>query len=703
MHTTKLLNMELKLMLNFLPVSIDDMKKRGWEELDFIFVSGDAYVDHPSFGSAILTRMLESLGFKVGIIAQPEWKSKNDFMKLGKPRLGFLVSSGNIDSMVNHYTASKKKRNDDFYSPGGKGGFRPDRAVIVYCNKIREAYGNVPIIIGGIEASLRRFAHYDYWDDKVRNSILVDSSANILVYGMGESPLTQVANLLNDGVRINEIRNVHGTCYMADNKDDLTDFIEISSLEAVLKSKQEYARAFKIQYEEQDPIRGKTIVQSHGVKYLVQNPPAMFLKTSELDNIYKYPYMREAHPMYQEAGGIPALNEVEFSITAHRGCFGGCNFCALTSHQGRIIQARSDESIINEATLLTKKSNFKGYIHDVGGPTANFRRPSCKKQLKQGVCKHRQCLFPEPCPNLEVDHKGYSSLLRRIQKLDKVKKVFIRSGIRYDYLLCDKNNDFFYDLVKNHVSGQLKVAPEHISKKVLKCMGKPGKEVYDKFKDKYFEINKKFGLEQYLVPYLMSSHPGSDLHSAIELAEYIRDMKYNPEQVQDFYPTPGSLSTAMYHTELNPLTGEKVYVAKTYEEKSMQRALLQFKNPKNYSLVLKALQLANREDLIGFGPKCLVKPHRDTRQPFKATTSASARSSSASASTSANKGKSKSSRTQKQDSQNSLNDNKKTNSINKKTNKSNNKFSTSPSHSPASKSSTFSSSSRSGKKSSKSR
>lgn len=601
-------------MPDFLPVSIDDMKKRGWNELDFILVSGDAYVDHPSFGHAIISRVLEGIGFKVGIIPQPNWKTKDDFMRLGKPRLAFLVSSGNIDSMVNHYTASKKKRNDDLYSPGGKGGYRPDRADIVYCNKIREAYGNIPIIIGGVEGSLRRFAHYDYWDDKVRNSILVDSSANLLIYGMGEKPIIEVASLLNYGESINEIRNVKGTCYMADDTTSVNDFIELPSFEAVTKSKKEYAKAFKIQYEEQDPIRGNYLVQKHGVKYLIQNPPAMFMKTEELDNVYKLPYTREYHPMYKEMGGIPALTEVEFSITAHRGCFGGCAFCAIHSHQGRIIQSRSDQSILAEATLLTRLPNFKGYIHDVGGPTANFRKPSCKKQLKHGVCKNRQCLFPEPCPNLEVDHREYSNLLRKLRKIEKVKKVFIRSGIRYDYLMCDKHMDFFYDLVKNHVSGQLKVAPEHISRKVLRYMGKPNKQIYDKFKDKYNEINKKFKLNQFLVPYLMSSHPGSDLYSAIELAEYIRDMKYNPEQVQDFYPTPGSLSTAMYFTEIDPLTGEKVYVAKTYEEKAMQRALLQFRNPKNYDLVLKALKLAHREDLIGFGSKCLIKPRSELQR-----------------------------------------------------------------------------------------
>ena len=598
-------------MSEFLPISMEDIKKRNWEELDFICVSGDAYVDHPSFGHAIITRLLESMGFKVGIIPQPNWKNKEDFMKLGKPKFAFLVSSGNIDSMVNHYTASKKKRNDDLYSPGGKAGYRPDRAVIVYCNKIREAYGNVPIIIGGVEASLRRFPHYDYWDDKVRNSILVDSGANLLIYGMAEKPLRETALLLSHGKAITEITEVKGTCYITDDINLLKNYIEMPALEAVLKNKKDYAAAFKIQYEEQDSIRGKNLVQKYGVKYLVQNSPAMFLSTPELDAVYNLNYTRTFHPIYKDQGGIPALTEVEFSITAHRGCFGGCNFCAIHSHQGRIIQPRSDKSILEEAALLTKLPNYKGYIHDVGGPTANFRKPSCKKQLKVGVCKHRQCLFPKPCPSLEVDHKAYASLLGKLRKVKGVKKVFIRSGIRYDYLLCDKSQDFFYDLVKNHVSGQLKVAPEHISNKTLGYMGKPGKQVYEKFKEKYYEINKKYDLKQFLVPYLMSSHPGCDLIAAIELAEYIKDMGYNPEQVQDYYPTPGSLSTAMYYTELNPITGEKLYVAKSYEDKAMQRALLQFNNPKNYELVLKALKLAHREDLIGSGSKCLIRPTRN--------------------------------------------------------------------------------------------
>lgn len=595
-------------MADFLPISLDDMKKRGWEQLDFIFVSGDAYVDHSSFGHSIVTRLFEHLGFKVGMISQPAWRSKDDFMRLRIPKIGFLVSSGNIDSMVNHYTAAKKRRHDDVYSPGGKAGYRPDRAVIVYCNRIREAYGDIPIIIGGIEGSLRRFAHYDYWDDRVRNSILIDSSADLLIYGMGEKPIMEIANLLSYGKKIKDIKDLKGTCYIADDLKGLEDYIELPSYEKVSTDKTEYAKAFKIQFEEQDSIRGRGMVQRHGGKYVVQNPPAMPVTTEELDMVYSLPYTRAIHPVYKKAGGIPALNEVQFSITAHRGCFGGCSFCALNFHQGRTIQPRSEESILKEAELFTKTPGFKGYIHDVGGPTANFRRPSCKKQLKAGVCKNRQCLHPAPCPNLEVDHTEYVKLLRKLRRVPGIKKVFIRSGVRYDYLLCDKNPEFFNELVKHHISGQLKVAPEHVSNKVLEQMGKPSRELYDKFVEKYFDINKKNNMNQYLVPYLMSGHPGSDLHAAIELAEYIRDMGYNPEQVQDFYPTPGSLSTAMYYTGINPLTGKKVYVPKSPEEKSMQRALLQFRNPKNYTLVYKALIKAGRTDLIGHGKKCLIPP-----------------------------------------------------------------------------------------------
>jgi len=596
--------------LSFLPICKEDMKKRGWNELDFIFVTGDAYVDHPSFGHAIITRLLESLGFKVGIISQPNWKTADDFIKLGKPKIAFLVSSGNIDSMVNHYTVNKKRRSEDVYSPGGKANLRPDRAVIVYCNKLREYFKDVPIIIGGIEASLRRFAHYDYWDDKVRRSILLDSNADLLVYGMGEKQILEIANLISYGKKITEIKNINGTCYVTKDISNLTDYIEIPSFEEVSKDKLKYAEAFKIQYQEQDPIKGKTLVQKHGNLYVVQNPPAKPLTVEEMDFIYSLPYTRTYHPIYKKYGGVPALKEVEFSIVSHRGCFGGCSFCALHFHQGRIIQKRSKESIIEEAKKLINLPNFKGYIHDVGGPTANFRNPSCKKQLKEGVCKNRQCLFPTPCPNLEVNHDEYLNILREIRKLPKVKKVFIRSGIRYDYVLLDKNDKFLIEVIKNHISGQLKVAPEHVCDKVLKIMGKPPRKLYDKFVKKYFDLNKKFGLKQYLVPYLMSSHPGSDLKAAIELAEYIRDMGYNPEQVQDFYPTPGSLSTTIYYTGINPLTGEKIYVPKDPEEKKMQRALLQFKDPKNYDLVYKALIKAKRTDLIGFDKKCLIPPKR---------------------------------------------------------------------------------------------
>jgi uncharacterized radical SAM protein YgiQ len=598
------------LLADFLPISIEDMKARGYDSLDFICVSGDAYVDHPSFGTAIVTRLLEYMGFKVGIIPQPNWKDKNDFMKLGKPNIAFLVSSGNIDSMVNHYTAAKRKRHDDIYSPGGKSGYRPDRAVIVYCNRIREAYKDVPIIIGGIEASLRRFAHYDYWDDRVRNSILVDSSADLLIYGMGENPLLEIGNLLKYGKNIKDIKDIRGTCYMADENSLPKDAIELPSFEKVSQDKMEYAKAFKIQFQEQDAVTGKALYQKHSLKYLVQNPPQYPLSTETMDLVYRLPYMRTYHPIYENLGGIPAIKEVEFSITSHRGCFGSCSFCALAFHQGRVIQRRSDESIIEEAEKLTKSKDFKGYINDIGGPTANFLEPSCKKQLTYGVCKDRQCLFPSPCPNLVIDHKNYLELLRKVRKIKGIKKVFIRSGIRYDYLIYDKNDEFFNELVKYHISGQLKVAPEHISDKVLKLMGKPSRKVYDRFVQKYNETNKKFGLNQFLVPYLMSSHPGSDMNAAIELAEYIRDMGYNPEQVQDFYPTPGSLSTAMYYTGINPLTGEKVYVPRTQEEKDMQRALLQYRNPKNYNLVYKALKLAHREDLIGYDKKCLIKPQK---------------------------------------------------------------------------------------------
>lgn len=596
----------MRLTNTFLPVNKEDLAARNIDTLDFIVVSGDAYVDHPSFGAAIIGRVLEAQGFTVGIIAQPDWRSLDDFKKLGKPNKAFLVTSGNIDSMVNHYTAAKRKRNEDLYSPGGKSGFRPDRALIVYCNKLKEAYKDVPIIIGGIEASLRRFAHYDYWDDKVRRSILLDTRADLLVYGMGERTIVQIGDLLRYGSDIKKLTSLKGTMYLTKDLQGLSDYIAIPSYEEVATDKKAYGEAFKIEALEQDDIRGKTIVQKHGTEYVVQNPPQSPLTVEEMDFFYNIPYTREYHPMYEAAGGIPALKEVKFSITSHRGCYGSCSFCALTFHQGRVIQNRSADSIVEEAKLLTSLKDFKGYIHDIGGPTANFRHRACKIQVERGTCKNKQCLFPAPCKNLIIDHSEYLNLLRRVRKLPGIKKVFVRSGIRYDYLIYDKSNEFFQELCQHHISGQLKVAPEHISDKVLKQMGKPSREVYDKFVDKYYHINKKLGKKQFLVPYLMSSHPGSDLKAAIELALYIKAMGYTPEQVQDFYPTPGSLSTTMYYTGFNPMTGEKVYVPRTQEEKDMQRALLQYKLPKNYNLVKKALIMAGREDLIGSHKNCLI-------------------------------------------------------------------------------------------------
>ena len=586
------------------------MAERGWDQLDFIFVSGDAYVDHPSFGPAILCRLLEKHGYRVGIIPQPDWHHKKDFTSLGKPRLGFLVSSGNLDSQLNRFTAAKKVRSKDSYSPGGEGGHRPERAVIVYSQKLRECYGKeVPIIIGGIEASLRRFAHYDYWHDKVMPSILAESGADLLIYGMGEKALVDVAGQLHQGIDVSLIQDVAGTCFKVPDFDYIWDYTAVPSFAQVKESKKKFAEAFKVEYLEQDAFRGKKLAQQNGEVCIVQNPPAMPLSTEEMDEIYDLPYERNWHPMYDAAGGVPAIAEVKFSITAQRGCFGGCNFCAIISHQGRIIQSRSDESILREAELLTKLPDFKGYIHDVGGPTANFHRTSCDMQLQRGTCHGKQCLSPDVCKNLIVDHSGYISLLRKLRALPGVKKVFIRSGIRFDYLMLAKD-EFLRELCEHHVSGQLKIAPEHISDRVTRMMGKSNRQVYTSFVERFNRMNQKLGKKQYLVPYFMSSHPGSKLEDAIELAEFIRDMGYHPEQVQDFIPTPGTLSTCMWYTGINPLTGDKVYSAKKPGEKLLQRVMMQYWLPQNYHLVKRALEIAHREDLIGFGPKCLIKPER---------------------------------------------------------------------------------------------
>ncbi len=593
----------------FLPISKEDMIERGWEECDFVLVTGDAYVDHHSFGTAIISRVLENAGYKVGIIAQPNWKNTDDFMKLGRPRLGFLVNGGNMDPMVNHYSVSKRQREKDLYSPGGQMGHRPDKATIVYCNKIREAYGDIPLVIGGIEASLRRFAHYDYWSDQVRKSILVDSGADLLVYGMSERQIVKVADAINDGFDPKYISFIDGTCYMANSLDEVyVDYVITPSFEEIKKDKVKFAEAFKIQEAEQDPFRGKAVVQPHGNKFMVQNKPEPPLNREELDEVYALPYTKNYHPSYEAKGGIPALNEVKFSIVSSRGCFGSCSFCAITFHQGRAVQSRSHESILDEVKEITHLSDFKGYIHDVGGPTANFRQEACKKQITKGSCKHRQCLDPAPCKNLNVDHSDFISLLKKVRQVPGVKKAFVRSGIRYDYVMADKDNTFMRELIKNHVSGQLKVAPEHVAEEVLYYMQKPAGETYDRFRQKFFSMNEQMGLKQYLIPYLMSSHPGSTLNSAIELAEYLRDIKYQPEQVQDFYPTPGTLSTTMFYTGLDPRTMKEVYIPKSKQEKAMQRALLQYSAPRNYELVHRALIEAGREDLIGFGPRCLIKP-----------------------------------------------------------------------------------------------
>lgn len=593
----------------FLPISKEDMAERNISQLDFICITGDSYVDHPSFGISIISRMIEDQGFTVGIIAQPDWHSDRDFTKLGRPKYAFLITAGNIDSMVAHYTAAKKKRSDDAYTAGGRAGKRPDRAAIVYSKAVKRIYGDdMPVALGGLEASLRRFAHYDYWDDAVRPSILEDSGADLLMYGMSEHQIVEICNRLAKGENIHDLRDIRGTAYLCDPKDTPLGAAECPSLALCRENKEEYAKACKIQYDWQDEVYGKTVIQRQTSKMLVQLPPALSLTTPELDHVYELPYMRTYHPIYEAEGGVPGIKEVEFSITHNRGCFGNCNFCSIALHQGRRISVRSKESILREAKLLTTLPNFKGYIHDVGGPTANFRAPSCTHQLKYGLCKGRKCLAPEPCKNLEVNHEEYLDILREIRKIKGVKRVFIRSGIRYDYLIEDENDEFMRELIEYHVSGQLKVAPEHCSAAVLDMMGKPHIEAYKKFQDKFYKMTGQIGKEQYLVPYLMSSHPGSTLKEAVELAQFLKSLKMRPEQVQDFYPTPGTISTCMFYTELDPYTMKKVYVPKTAEEKGMQRALLQYFKPENRRRCIEALIKAHRTDLIGMGKDCLVKP-----------------------------------------------------------------------------------------------
>ena len=595
---------------------MEDMKKRGWTQADFVFVIGDAYVDHPSFGSAIISRLLERYGYKVCMIAQPDWKNDKSIDVFGRPRLGFLVCGGNMDSMVNHYSVSKKRRQKDAYSPGGQMGLRPDYATTVYCNLIRRTYKDVPIIIGGIEASLRRMAHYDYWSDKLKHSILVDSSADILSYGMGEHSMIEIAEALDSGIDVKDITFVRGTCYRTKDISGVPeDSIILPDYDSLSKDRLEYARSFYTQYINTDPYSAKTLVEGYGNRgYVVQNPPAYPLTQMEMDDVYDLPYMNNYHPIYEEAGGIPAISEIKFSLTSNRGCFGGCSFCALTFHQGRIIQTRSHESLIKEAERMTHDPDFKGYIHDVGGPTANFRHKSCAKQDKYGVCTNKQCLFPEPCRNLKVDHKDYVELLRKLEAVPGVKKVFIRSGIRFDYVMADSNDEFLKELCEKHISGQLRVAPEHVSDNVLRMMGKPQNSVYEKFIDRYKRVNAKTGKQQYVVPYLMSSHPGSTLKEAVELAEYVRDIGYMPEQVQDFYPTPSTISTCMYYTGVDPRTMKPVYVPHNPHEKAMQKALMMYRKPENYDLVKEALIKAGRQDLIGFYKKCLIAPRKMDRK-----------------------------------------------------------------------------------------
>ncbi len=602
----------------FLPICREDMLSRKIEQFDFVYVIGDAYVDHPSFGPAIISRLLEAHGYSVGIISQPDWKQDDSITIYGEPRLAFLVSSGNMDSMVNHYYVSKKPRTTDAYTPGGKTHKRPDYATIVYGNLIRRSYKHIPMILGGIEASLRRLAHYDYWSNKIKRSILLDSGADMISYGMGEHSIIEIADALNSGIQIRDITFIRGTVYHAKSIDHIYEPVILPDFEQVCNQKKEYAKSFMIQYDNTDAVTGKTLVEPYGIhQYIVQNPPAVPLTTLEMDDVYDLPYQRTFHPSYQELGGVPAIQEVKFSLISSRGCFGGCNFCSLTFHQGRTIQSRSHDSILQEAETFQYDPDFKGYIHDVGGPTANFRKPSCEKQLRMGVCSKKQCLFPKPCKNLEVDHSDYTELLRKLRRVPKVKKVFIRSGIRYDYLIFDQDKTFMKELINYHISGQLKVAPEHISERVLYYMGKPGRDVYDQFCSVYQKMNEKAGKKQYLVPYLMSSHPGSTLRDAVELAEYLRDLGYMPEQVQDFYPTPSTMSTVMYYTELDPRTGESVYIARNPHEKALQRALIQYRDPKNRTLVIEALEKTHRRDLIGYTPHCLIRPEKKSANDMK--------------------------------------------------------------------------------------
>lgn len=602
-------------MQDFLPVTKKEMQQRGWEQVDFVYLTGDAYVDHPSFGTAIISRLLESRGYRVGIIPQPDWRKKESVQVFGEPRLGFLVSAGNMDSMVNHYTVSKKHRQKDSYSPGGEMGLRPDMPTVVYSNLIRQTYKHTPIILGGIEASLRRLAHYDYWENKVRRSVLLDSGADLISYGMGEHSIIQIAEALQSGLPVDEITFIPGTVYKCKDLSRAYDPIILPSYETVSSDKKAYAESFAEQYRNTDPFTARPMAESYGNRgCVIQNPPALPLSQQEMDDVYDLPYQNTWHPMYDAKGGIPALEEIKFSLTSNRGCFGGCNFCALTFHQGRILQTRSHESILKEAKKMTHDPDFKGYIHDIGGPTADFRQPSCQKQLTKGVCQNRQCLFPKPCGNLTVDHTDYVALLRKLRKISGVKKVFVRSGVRFDYVVVDKSPVFLQELVKYHVSGQLRVAPEHVSDQVLHYMGKPSHQVYQQFLDQYEKANAATGKKQYAVPYFMSSHPGCTMKEAVKLAEYVRDLGFTPEQVQDFYPTPSTLSTCMYYTGIHPLTGEKVYIPRDPHEKAIQRALMQYKNPANRSLVLEGLKIAGRMDLVGFGPKCLLRPERDRRK-----------------------------------------------------------------------------------------